>query len=59
MSAFNALNRLYPNRLMLPKEGIESVSNLLQSLNIDVPKAEDNQRIVSINREANGTSKGK
>lgn len=63
MDAYQALNRLYPYRLLLPKEGIESVSNLFQSLNIDVPKeggAGGNQRIVSINRDSSntGTSNG-
>lgn len=61
MSAFSALNRLYPHRLMLPKEGIDSVSNLFKSLDIDVPKAVGGagQRIVSINRETTGTSTGR
>lgn len=62
MGTFDALNRLYPHRLLLPKEGVESVTNLFQSLNIDVPKggAVRSQRILSINRdESNGRSKGK
>lgn len=62
MDAYHALNRLYPYRLLLPKEGIESVSNLFQSLNIDVPKEGGigSQRIVSINRDLNtGTSNGR
>lgn len=53
MDVFNALNRLYPHRLLLPKEGIDSVSNLFQSLDIAVPKGSGgSQRIVSINRDA-------
>lgn len=60
MSASTALNRLYPHQLMLPKEGVESVANLFKSLNIEGPRAEDeSQKIISINREGNGTSKGK
>ena len=59
MPAHTALNRLYPYRLMLPKEGTDSVSNLFQSLNIEVPKeAAGQQRITSITRETDGTSKG-
>lgn len=61
MSAFTALNRLYPYQLMLPKEGAESVANLFKSLNIEVPRAgaDESQKILSINREENGNSKGK
>lgn len=58
MSAFSALNRLYPHRLLLPKEGVDSVASLFQSLNIEVPPATANQRIVSVGENANGRSKG-
>lgn len=59
ISTVSALNRIYPHQLMLPKEGIESVANLMQSLNIEAPKQEPSQRIVSVNRTTDGFSQGK
>lgn len=58
MSAFTALNRLYPHRLLLPKEGIESVGSLFESLNIEVPKDGESQGIVAITRDEKGFSQG-
>lgn len=58
MVTLSALSRLYPYNQMLPKEGIDSVKNLLQSLNIETDKIAENQRITNIQREDNGCSKG-